>query len=121
VNELQETIAGQVAHMKPDWLRPGFDVIMSTEGCDELSLDVMVHPFGGEDEMRYVRISYDEGMDTYVTVLKTVHDTQGERRENVFCDDLGKIVYGEDAKEWSQPFGAIITLNKDGTTEIQEF
>jgi hypothetical protein len=37
----------------------------------------------------------------------------------IYCDQLGELIFGEDAKQWSQPFGGIVDM--DTGEKIAEF
>lgn len=115
--QLHETIAAQVANMKPDDLTPGVDVGMVV--LNATTLLVRVLPAMPNDERsKDVHIIYDEGRDTY-----EVHVWQrGEKDEysDVYCDQLGGLCFGEDAAEWSLPMGGITTFNADGTVASEE-
>jgi hypothetical protein len=109
--DLHQTIAGQIDHMKPAGLRPGIDIGM--EVIDALTLAVVVKV----PERRRFDIHYDEGMDTYTV---TPHDwayeawLAHEPIGNVYCTDLGGIVFGEEASEWTMPIGGLYVEDADG-------
>jgi hypothetical protein len=117
-NQIHQNIAQQVDSMKPDHLRPGIDVGM--EPIDRTTLRVLLPYRGG-----HVDVRYDEGPDTY-TVTRTdtvklghlVMPCEREPLSDVYCDQLGELVFGDDAKGWSQPFGGIST---DGGQTWKEF
>jgi hypothetical protein len=116
-NEIHETIAQQVNHMKPPDLKPGVDIGMAA--LNETTLLVRVLPAEPNDERsKDVHIIYNEGRDMY-----EVHVWQrGEKDEysDVFCDQLGELCFGEHAVAWSQPFGSITTFNADGSVASEE-
>lgn len=108
MNHVAETIAGQLHNMKPDHLVPGVDVGMKpVEG----GIEVMIL----RPERKIARVIYDEGLDLYdVTVTR-----EGEAPQEfsgVYCDQLGEIVWGDDAKEFSLPMVQI--LGDDGEWQV---
>lgn len=122
-NSLHTEIAHQVAHMKPDHLVPGKHVGM--EIVDEKTLRVGILTDEGVNT-RIVEIEYDEGPDTYK--CRVIHRpdqytawTMEPQIENVFCDDLGEIVFQDEAKPWTMPHGEIVSFGPDGEIERQEF
>jgi hypothetical protein len=96
-----ETILAQVDSVRPDSLTPGKDV-----GATAITNGVEITTLATG---RRVRIVYDADLDLYdVTV------TDGEEHnthEGCYCDQLGEIVWGEDAKPWTLPLGGIIDLD----------
>lgn len=117
-NEIHQSIAQQIDNMKPADLTPGVDIGM--EPLNPTTLLVRVLPAEPNHERSCdAHITLDEGRDLYdVTVFQ-----RGEKakHEGVFCDQLGTLIFGEYAGEWSLPFGAIITEDHDGNIEIREF
>jgi hypothetical protein len=110
-NEIHESIAQQVDHMRPPGLRPGIDIGM--EVVDEVTLRIMLHP-GDAEQRRSVDVRYDRGPDTYTV---TVHPPgqRGEPISDVYCDQLGELIFGrEDALPWRQPYGGIQILDANG-------
>jgi hypothetical protein len=117
-NEVHQSIAMQIDSMKPDHLRPGIDVGM--EPIDDTTLRIILPA-----KRAYVDVRYDSGPDTYTvtptdraTLGKTSVLVQRDPISDVYCDQLGEMVFGEDAKEWSLPFGGIST---DGGKTWEEF
>ena len=104
-NQIHQTIAQQIDHMKPDHLRPGIDVGM--EPLDATTLRVLVRV--DHDAFARFDIRYDEGRDTYVF---TAGDD--EPISDIYCDQLGELVFGENAKPWTQPLVQI--SDDDGET-----
>src|SRR3954466_9320177 len=104
-NEVHQSIAMQIDSMKPDHLRPGLDIGM--EPIDETTLRIILPA-----KRAYVDVRYDRGPHTY-TVTATARAPLGATSvlvqrdpiSDVYCDQLGEMVFGEDAKEWSLPFG----------------
>lgn len=111
-NDLHETIAAQVGHMCPPHLTPGQDVQM--EVVNDVTLRVLVR----RPALRLVDIRYDAGPDTY-TVTPYTFETgsahPGESISGVYCDQLGEMVFGEVAGDWTLPFVVIETHDEDGT------
>lgn len=103
---IHETMMGQIDNMRPEHLIPGKHV--GAKVVDDLTLEITVVPTG-----RVVRVSYMEGPDLYaVTVFK--RDNTVEEHEGIYCDQLGELVFGEDAGEWTMPFGGIQILDENG-------
>ena len=108
-NQIHHNIAQQIDHMKPDHLRPGIDV--GLEVLDATTLRVLL-----PGKQAQVDVRYDEGGDDY-TVTRYEHAKLGKlavmvEREpltGVYCDQLGELIFGDDAKQWSQPFGGVST------------
>ena len=106
-SNIQQTIAGQVDHQKPDAYRPGIEVGMGIVGSD--TVVVFVPP------LRTIAVvTYNEGHDLYEV---TVSDATPKVREyeGIYCDQLGDLVFGADSEQWTLPFGGIITFDDDGT------
>ena len=103
-NEIHNTIAMQLHHMKPDEYVPQFDVTM--EVVDDNAIGVIVRPTDS-----YAVVRYDAGADHYdVTITK---DDDGPKHiQGVYCDQLGEIVFGDKAKNWTLPFFQI--TDEDG-------
>jgi hypothetical protein len=113
-NDLHQTIAGQVDNMRPPHLTPGQDVQM--EVVDEITLRVLVK----RPAIRLVDIRYDAGPDTYTVTPYTIVDgkaTPGKPLSDVYCDQLGDMVFGEVAEDWTLPFVVIETIDKDGNVD----
>lgn len=89
-----ENIVAQIDHMKPDHLIPGVDIGMTVDG-DVLIVNIL-------PGARRVEIGYDIGADLYTAVVYA----DGKRTEfdSVFCDQLGELCFGEQAKPWTMPF-----------------
>jgi len=100
---IANTIAGQLDHTKPDKFVPGIDVgfkATTQDGMEGLRFCVLPRRVHGV-------VLYDAGPDTYI-----VHITMpnGERvtYSDVYCDQLGHIVWGADvAKPYVLPMVAI--------------
>lgn len=115
--EIHQIIAQQVDHMKPDDLTPGVDIGMAVLNATTLIVRIMP---GEPNDARSkdVHIIYNEGRDTY-----DVHVWQrGEKDEysDVYCDQLGVLCFGDHAAAWTQPMGALVTFNEDGTVASEE-
>jgi hypothetical protein len=98
-----EEIARQLDHMKPEHLEPGVHVGM--EIMATYTLRVIVREPG--QPTRRADVTYWPGHDHYSVDL----DVDGERQreiDGVYCDQIGEIVFGDNAKPWTMPFGAII-------------
>jgi hypothetical protein len=107
-NEVHETIAQQLHHMKPADLTPGVDVGMTA--IDATTLAVI---FPRDD--RRVDVRYDRGPDTY-TVTEMIRAGEcwlaADPRSDVYCDQLGELVFGENAKPWTAPL--VVVTDGDG-------
>lgn len=117
-NQIHQTIAQQIDHMKPEHMEPGVDVGM--EPCDATTLRIVTHVRDAE-RRRAFDVSYDEGADLYNVVCYppgAAADPERDVHTGVFCDQLGELVFGDDAKPWTQSFGAITDF--DGNV-ISEF
>jgi hypothetical protein len=104
-NEIHQTIAGQLDHMKPDDLKPGVDVGM--EATSEDTLAVIVVPTGTRATVRY-----DAGRDTYA--VSVVRGDDDRFYDDVYCDQLGELIFGDEAKPFTAPMVQIST--DDGET-----
>jgi hypothetical protein len=117
---IQMEIARQIHNAKPDGLVPGRDVGFEPLGEDSLivRLAVEIRPGLRVTSLRVV-VTYDHGRDDYDVRLET--DSESKDLDRVYCDQLGELIFGEDAKPWDEPMGAIITEDADGNLEIREF
>jgi hypothetical protein len=118
-NETHQNIAQQVDHMRPDHLRPGVDVGMEVR--DESTLRILLPA-----KQCHVDVRYDAGPDTYTVTQyelarlgQATAIVQHEALSGIYCDQLGELIFGEDAKQWSQPFGGIVDMDTGET--IAEF
>ena len=118
-NETHQNIAQQVDHMKPDHLRPGIDVGMEVR--DENTLRILLPA-----KQCHVDVRYDAGPDTYTVtqfeLAKLGSMTAIVEREpvsGIHCDQLGELIFGDDAKPWTQAFGGIVDMDTGET--IAEF
>lgn len=114
------TIAAQIHNVKPDHYVPGVDVIM--EPFSPITLAVGIKPLH-----LFAAITYEEGPDTYaVKVWNLSADEDGsvlytlkEEGQGVYCDDLGRFLFGDEAKPFTLPMFSVTTWDDDGnaTTE----
>ena len=105
-------IAEQLDHTKPDNLRPGKDVGFQATNS---GLRFTITPMN-----RTGRVEYDEGMDSYTV---TVHD-KGEATvvyEDVYADQIGELVWGDNAKDWTLPLVTITSWDEDGNEHTESF
>lgn len=123
-SDIQETIAAQVANTKPDHLRPGLDVGME-EGADDntLVVSILSELIPGNRAIvmldRTIRITYVEGRDTYDVVVERQDGAQ--TFEDVYCDMLGQLVFGDEAKSFSMPMVVVTTWDDEGNAEHKVF
>lgn len=114
-NEIHGTIAQQLDNMRPDDLTPGTDVVMHPLHENTLLVQVMGNT-PNDSRSHDVHITYDRGRDTYnVTIYRL-----GEKDEltDVYCDQLGTIVFGEHAKPFSLPLVRISDDDGESWTVI---
>ena len=110
-NDVHQTIAQQIDHMKPEHLTPGVDI--GIEVVDERAIRVLVLPHQESYEIRL------DPSDTY-TVTRSVLDAQHrpiaaeQPLAGIYCDQLGEIIFGDEAKPWTQPMVQI--SDDDGET-----
>jgi len=114
-NEIHESIAQQIDHMRPPQMRPGYDV--GIEILDESTVRVVLYPHDAE-QRRSVDVRYDAGPDTY-TVTAHPPGAQGDPISDVYCDQLGELIFGNAALPWRQPFGGIQILDEHGDVESE--
>lgn len=111
-NEMHQTMAHQIDHMRPAHLEPGRHIGMAV--VDEDTLLVLVAPTATIAIVRYCH-----GPDLYsVTVNRwqqPVKDYDG-----IFCDQLGDLIFGVDAGEWSLPMGGIQIIDPVTGEVIEE-
>jgi hypothetical protein len=102
---IHETMAGQIDHQKPERLKPGKDI--GIEVKDANSITVVVPSM----EMQ-ATVEYLPGPDLYaVEILRGDEISSFDR---VYCDQLGELLFGDEAQPWTQPFGGIQILDADG-------
>lgn len=108
--EIHQTIAGQIDNTKPDDLKPGVDVGM--EAIDANTLAVVLPKLGVRFDVRY-----DAGPDTYTVTRQDWMMgvwVAAEPISGLYCDQLGDLIFGEDAKPFTLPMTMIST--DDGET-----
>jgi hypothetical protein len=116
MSDIAEIIMGQLHHTKPDHLRPGIDV--GAEVTDEgagLHI-VIIDPHDGPNAMQTRReawITYDEGADCY-SVVRQIHGQDTEGFPCAYVWDLGGIVWGDEAKPYTDPTITVSVLGDDG-------
>lgn len=116
ISDMQHTIAHQLDHMLPEGWIPGIDVGFEPSTTDPNTLTVK------RRDGHVAEVTYDEGMDLYNVFVKRPGKDDVESHEGIFCDQLGEIVYGEQASTWTLPMGAVVTFNEDGSVaEVTEF
>jgi hypothetical protein len=105
-NDLHETIAYQIDNMRPPQLLPGQHIGIGI--VDETTVLVLVAPTATLAVIRYL-----PGPDLYSV---TVDRWRGEVSDfdEVYCDQLGDLIFGVDAERWSLPFGGVQILDADG-------
>lgn len=113
--QTHENIAMQIDHQKPDNLVPGRDVGMSA--LNATTVLVVVGPYD-----LAAAIEYDVDGDWYnVTVTTNVSERPTQHiYERVYCDQLGELVFGANAKPWTMPFGAVETYDNEGNVVSRE-
>ena len=104
--EIHQIMAGQIDHMKPAHLKPDRHISMSV--VDETTLMVVVAPTATIAIVRYCRA----GDDYSVTVNRNGQPVRDYDR--IYCDQLGDLIFGVDAGQWSLPFGGVQLLDRDG-------
>jgi|KBSMisStandDraft_5_1062788.scaffolds.fasta_scaffold1447226_2 hypothetical protein len=109
-NQIHESIAQQIDCMRPPHLRPREHVVM--EVLDDQTLRVLVRT----EPMRCTDIRYDAGPDTYTVTRYEVSGglIPSEPISDVYCDQLGEIVFGDEAMPFTLPLVAI--SDDDGET-----
>lgn len=109
-NDLHQTIASQIHHTLPEGFEPGVDVGM--EVIDESTLAIVLPKRGLRFDVRY-----DAGWDTYVLTRMERHAgawVADEPISDVYCDQLGDLIFGDEAKPFTLPMVQIST--DDGQT-----
>jgi len=116
-NEVHQTICAQLDSMLPADLTPGKDVGMAPLRGDTLLVRVL--PSEPNDERSLdAHVTYLPGPDLYSVVIFQ----RGERREleQVYCDQLGELVFGEHAKPFGLPMGGLIVMDEAGNIVKEE-
>jgi hypothetical protein len=110
--DIHQIMAGQIDHMKPAHLEPGRHIGMAV--VDETTLLVLVIPTATIAIVRYCQA----GDDYSVTVNRQGKPVQDHDR--IYCDQLGDLIFGIDASEWTMPFGGIQVIDGDGNVISEE-
>lgn len=107
--QLHENIAQQIDNMLPAGLVPGKDIGMGVVG--ESTLAVVLPKRGLRFDVRY-----DEGRDTYVLTRMEYPSNVvlGDPISDVYCDQLGELIFGDEAKPFSLPM--VMISGDDGET-----
>jgi hypothetical protein len=106
-NQIHQTIAAQLDSVRPDHFKPAVDAFMRI--VDDATVRIGVPHLD-----RIVDVRYDPGGDHYdVTIVSP--ETEAERITGAYCDQLGRLVWGELAKPWSLPFGGIVDMDTGET------
>lgn len=111
-SEIHETMAAQIHHQKPAHLTPGKDI--GIEVRDANSIRVVIPA-----ENMQATVEYLPGPDLYA--VEILRDDEVSSFDQVYCDQLGEILFGSDAKPWTAPMGGLIVENPDGSLEITTF
>jgi hypothetical protein len=109
--EIHETMAAQIDHQKPGRLMPGRDI--GIEVRDANSIKVVV-----PSENMQATVEYLPGPDLYA--VEVLRDDEVTSFDRVYCDQLGEILFGAEASEWTAPMGGITTFNADGSVATEE-
>jgi hypothetical protein len=105
-SDLHQTIAAQIDNMRPRHLEPGRHIGIGI--IDEHTVLVIVAPTATLAVIRYL-----PGRDLYsVTVNRFGHEVRDF--DGIFCDQLGDLVFGVDAEEFSLPMGGIQIVDEHG-------
>src|SRR3954469_9285635 len=92
---IQNEIARQLHHQKPAHLVPGKHIgfVAVTDEDGHEGIGVLVNTDGTK-----ALVLYDEGRDTYIVSVKRFNDDKARAYDDVYCDQLGAMVYGSDAE-----------------------
>lgn len=107
-NAVQTGIAHQVHITKPDHLKPGRDVFMLPSQVDANEVIVIVD-YGTVGRAAVVR--YDAGPNTYT--VKLTEDGREKELRGVYCDQLGELIFGGEAKPFQGVMVEVITDEND--------
>lgn len=102
---IHETMAAQIDNQKPERLTPGRDIGIEVTG--ENSISVIVPSMNMQATIEYL-----SGPDLYA--VEILRDDEVSSFDRVFCDQLGELLFGEEAQPWTLPFGGIQMLDADG-------
>jgi hypothetical protein len=108
---IQIEIARQIHNAKPDALVPGEDVGMHPEGDTSILVRIVVERV----VVRRVTVTYDAGPDTYTVRIE--HRRGVDELAGIYCDQLGELIFGDDAKAWDEPFATIVMLDANGVPD----
>lgn len=105
-----QNIAGQLHHTKPDGLTPRKDV-----GMEVITDGVRVHifPWGTVADIVYL-----DGPDLYS--VKVTDEFGTSEYDRVDCITMTELVWGDEAKPYTDPVIVIETYNEDGTVATRE-
>lgn len=95
---IHQTMAQQIDHMKPDHLVPGKDI--GIEVRDANSITVVIPSWDLTATVEYL-----PGPDLYA--VEVLRDGSVSAHSEVYCDQLGELIFGDEAKPWTQPVVAI--------------
>jgi len=110
-NDTHEIIAHYLHHTKPEHLKPGRDVGIAI--MDEHTVIAHVLPL-----LTIAVITYQPGPDLFDV---TISDATPKVREyaGVYCDQLGELIYGTGAGEFTLPLVEMFEMNPDGSAGKQ--
>lgn len=107
-NQILEQMAAQIDHVKPDHLVPGQTIGMRVKNDTTLIVEVPC--------MRLqATVEYLPGPDLYS--VEVLRDDEVSSFERVYCDQLGELIFGEAASEWTMPFVEIYVPNPEQPDE----
>jgi hypothetical protein len=93
-NSVLEQMAAQIDHVKPDHLVPGQTIGMRVKNETTLIIEVPC--------MRLqATVEYLPGPDLYS--VERLLDDEVSSFERVYCDQLGELIFGDAASEWTAP------------------
>jgi hypothetical protein len=93
-NSVLEQMAAQIHHVKPDHLVPGQTIGMRVK--DERTLIVEVPCMRLQATVEYL-----PGPDLYS--VERLLDDEVQSWSEVYCDQLGELIFGDAASEWTAP------------------
>lgn len=91
---IHQTMAGQIDHMKPDHLVPGKDIGIEVRDANSITVSIPAQ------DLR-ATVEYRPGPDTYA--VEILRDGDVSSFDDVYCDQLGELIFGNEAKPWSAP------------------
>jgi hypothetical protein len=108
---IQNEIARQIHVQKPAHLVPGRDVgmllIPPLDGREAIAVHVLT------DDTKAI-VCYDAGRDTYVVSRQKFDESEPRKFDDIYVDQLGEMIFGSDATEFTGPFVEIWTEGDDG-------